>query len=350
MPQLPDTLKARDLILKYGVNSACYQIVNENISKYYPSNGQSLIGYVKYHGVHVVATEPIAPEAYIKEATTQFQNSHINTCYFGASKEFAQTLAQLGPTTAICIGSQPCWNLQQWNETILAIPSLREQFRRARAKGVTVRELTTDEAQSHPQLQEVLQTWLKNRRFSPLHFLVEFDTLDFLLDRRIFIAEREDQIIAWLNLCPIPQRKGWLTEQFPRLPSAPNGTMELLLHSAAQTLADEGHQFLTMGLVPLSSIALESQKPAWLQAAFLWARAHGKRFYTFQGLENFKSKFRPHSWEPLYAAVPENSFRPQHLIAIARAFTQDPLLPTLLKGAYRSIRQEVRWLRHKINS
>ncbi|MFM9873236.1 MAG: phosphatidylglycerol lysyltransferase domain-containing protein [Fimbriimonadaceae bacterium] len=344
MPQSPDTLKARELILKYGVNSACYQIVNDNITKFFPPTGESLVGFVKYHGIHVVATEPIGPISNIKEATTHFQQSHANACYFGASQEFTQVLAQLGPATEICIGSQPCWNLQSWNDTILVIPSLREQFRRARAKGVTIRELTTEEAQSHPQLQEVLQTWLKNRRFSPLHFLVEFDTLDFLLDRRIFVAERDGKIQAWLNLCPIPKRKGWLTEQFPRIPSAPNGTMELLLHTAAQSLASEGHEFLTMGLVPLSNIAIESPKPPWLQWAFLWARAHGKRFYNFQGLENFKSKFRPHHWEPLYAAVLEKSFRPQHLIAIARAFTQDPLIPTLLKGAYRSICKEVKWI------
>ncbi len=341
----PDNLAAREIILKFGLNAASYQIVNSQITKFFPKNGVSVIGYVKYYGVQIVATEPVAPPPFLKEVTAQFLKSHPDSCFFGATKQFTETLSQLTNPTAVCIGSQPCWDLQKWDETVLAVPSNREQFRRARAKGVTIRELTKEEIKTNSQLKDVLKIWLAHRRFSPLHFLVESNTLDFVFDRRIFVAEYQGKILAWLNLCPIPQRKGWLTEQFPRLPDAPNGTVDFLLHTAAQQLAREGHQFLTMGLVPISKAALLHPKPIWLQWVFRWVKAHGNRFYNFDGLENYKSKFRPHSWELLYAVAPQPKFRFKHLLAIARAFTQDPLIPTLLKGAIRSLKQEANWLK-----
>lgn len=344
MPASPETLRARDLILRFGRNSACYQVVNRSVNKWFSKDGAAVVGSVECYGHHVVATEPISPFPVL--TAKEFEVGR-RVCYFGVGREFVNRRMRGSQCNAVPIGSQPVWELDRWHETVVGVASLREQFRRARAKGVTIRELSTQEAESHPQLKRVLAEWLKGRRFSPLHFLVEFDTLDFLPDRRTFVAERHGEVVAWLNLCPIPQRNGWLTEQFPRLKSAPNGTMELLMHTAATTLAAEGSDFLTMGLVPLSSESIATPKPPWLQAVLLWTRAHGDRFYNFDGLEKFKSKFRPHHWEELYALVNEARFRPIHLLAISRAFTEEPLISALAKGAYRSVRQEFRWMRNR---
>ena len=40
-----------------------------------------------------------------------------------------------------------------------------------------------------------------------------------------------------------------------------------------------------------------------------WVRAHGKRFYNFEGLEAFKSKFRPDGWEPIARTKQQISMR-----------------------------------------
>ncbi|MBL8067570.1 MAG: DUF2156 domain-containing protein [Armatimonadetes bacterium] len=341
MAHTSDSLRAARLVMRFGRNSACYQIVNGSIRKWFSGDGLTVIGYVRFFGIEVVATEPVSPFPML--AAKKFEQGR-SVCYFGAEEYFVARRRASNPCAVVPIGSQPVWELARWKQTVSAVPSLREQFRRAKAKRVQVRELPIEECQTHTQLRAVLDEWLKDRRFSPLHFLVESDTLDFLPDRRIFVAEIEGQVVAWLNLCPIPKRNGWLTEQFPRRKSAPNGTMELLMNTAAEKLAEEGAGLLTMGLVPLSTNSVASPKPAWLQAVFLWTRAHGNRFYNFDGLERFKSKFRPHHWEDLYAVVNDDRFRIRHLAAISRAFTEQPLSIALAKGAVRSLRQEFRWM------
>ena len=51
-----------------------------------------------------------------------------------------------------------------------------------------------------------------------------------------------------------------------------------------------------------------------------WIRAHGRRFYDFQGLEQFKSKFQPVAWDPIYAVAYGRRVKLRTFYAIAGAF------------------------------
>lgn len=310
-----------------------------------------MIGYVDHFGIRVVAGNPVCPRGELQDVLLEFfeecKRDKKHPCFFAGIPPLIEVCEGIRPSAHIAIGTQPCWNLADWNKTITTHPSLKEQLRRSRAKGVTVREYSTKEAENHPGLKAVLESWLADRGLPPLHFLVEPQTLNYLVDRRTFVAEQNGALIAFLNLCPIATRKGWLTEQFPRLPSAPNGTVELMLHTAALQLAAEGFELLTMGLIPFSSTVMKSHLPNWLKVTATWARAHGRRFYNFNGLENFKSKFHPHVWETVYAVVPEPHIKPIHIAAIAQAFADEPLPQSITKSLLRAIRQEYRWLAHK---
>jgi phosphatidylglycerol lysyltransferase len=62
------------------------------------------------------------------------------------------------------------------------------------------------------------------------------------------------------------------------------------------------------------------QNPLWLRLVLAWARAHGRRFWNFDGLEAFKAKFQPEEWEPIFAIANCSRFTPRLLLGIARAF------------------------------
>jgi hypothetical protein len=61
-------------------------------------------------------------------------------------------------------------------------------------------------------------------------------------------------------------------------------------------------------------------------------------------LDEFKSKFHPEEWEPIYAVSKEPKFSFRTLYAIAAAFTDGPPAVAVLKGLVRAARQELRWL------
>jgi phosphatidylglycerol lysyltransferase len=250
------------------------------------------------------------------------------------------------------LGAQPAWNPSRWQAVIRRHSSLRAQLNRARNKSVTIVEYEAQVAMISADLRRVLSTWLESRRLPPLHFLVEPATLERLADRRIFVARRdeaatEDRVVAFAVLSPVPARNGWLVEQFPRLPGAPNGTVELLLSSAVGAIAESGAQYVTLGLAPLArrDSITHWDEPRWLRTALKFAALHGNRFYNFRGLESFKSKFEPETWEPVYAIENSPRFSMKALYAIAGAFASRSPVRLFTSAMVRAAAQEIRWLR-----
>lgn len=348
MKRIKDLTKVRQLVLQYGWNATAYQLLNPGIRHWFAPGGNAVVGYVAWRGVYVVAGAPVCAPEDLDAVTRRFE-AHAarfgkRVCYFGAAGRMMKLGEDKQRYSSVVLGAQPVWEPKGWGEIVAGHASLRAQINRARNKGLSVREWPVEEAHNHPELRRLLAEWLRTRGLPSLHFLVEPQTLSTLFDRRIFVAEQHGTPVGFLVASPIPRRNGWLTEQFVRGKAAPNGTIDLLMDTVIRTVAAEGAEYITMGLVPLSQRGLANEEnPFWLALTLRWIRAHGRRFYNFDGLETFKSKFRPHRWEPIWVISRENQFSPGTLWAIAGAFGRQPPARLLLRGLFRALGQEYIW-------
>jgi len=301
--------------------------------------------------MRIVAGAPVCSVDRLPTVISEFESEARQcgerVCYFGAEGRLEQALPDSPAHSRALLGAQPAWNPSTWEKAVASHKSLRAQLNRARNKGVSVVEYSPSEAEGSAALREVLKQWLERRGLPPLHFLVEPDTLDRLIDRRVFVAlDKEKDPVAFAVLSPIAARNGWLVEQFPRIHHAPNGTIELLLTTAVKAIASDGATYVTLGLAPLARrdrIPHENE-PAWLRAALSFATLHGKRFYNFGGLEAFKTKFDPEVWEPIYAIESAPGFTPRALYAIAGAFASRSPVLLVLEAIAKAVRQELKWL------
>lgn len=350
--------RAHALVMRYGWNATAYQIVNPGIDHWFSAEGDAVVGYVACAGIWVVAGAPVSSPERLGEVVGQFESSAAahghGVCYFGAEGRLEGFLRGSSTHSMALLGTQPAWHPASWIEKASSYSSLRAQFHRAENKGVTVREWSEEEATSSPRLRNVLDRWLAGRGLPPLHFLVEHSTLERLGDRRVFVATRSvdhgkerDQVLAFAMLSPVPARNGWLVEQFPRVPDAPNGTIELLLREAVNAILADGAAYLTLGLAPLAmrDVIPHEAEPRWLKLALRLTGAHGNRFYNFAGLEQFKAKFQPDMWEPVYAIQRGSSVTPRALYAIAGAFAQEPPIALVARAIVKAIGQEISWLK-----
>ena len=348
-----DKERARELILQFGWNTTCYQILNPGIDLWFSNKGDAVIGFVLRAGVRVVAGAPICALERLPEVLDEWhadaESGHNRVCYFGAEDRLGEALSKKRGYSTVVLGAQPEWAPQAFTKAVQETPSLRYQLNRATHKGIIVKEWPPERARGHEGLRRCLNEWLTTRGLPTLHFLVEPDTLDCLLDRRLFVAERNGEPVGFVVLAPVPNRNGWLTEQFVRGFQAPNGTVELALANAIQQVQAESG-FLTMGIVPLSShgFSASNVNPAWLRFLMRWFRAHGRRFYNFDGLDSFKSKFMPDRWEPIYAISKEPKFSFRTLYAIAAAFSDGPVILAGFKGVRRAIKQELTWAKERL--
>lgn len=272
--------------MRHGWNASAYQILNPGLRLWFAERGDAVAGYASFHDTWVIAGAPVCAEWRLDAVSRELERSAsmlgARVVYFAAGGRLARSLER-DRHHVLRVGAQPTWNATSWSTIVRQKASLRAQLNRARNKGVVVTEWPARIAERSGTLEQVRARWLSARGLPPLHFMTESDTLGDLRDRRVFVAERGSQgVVAFLVATPVPARDGWLIEQWPRLRSAPNGTMQLLVDAAM--------------------------------------RAHGRRFYNFRGLEAFKASFEPADWEPLYVATREPKLTLTDLRAIAGVF------------------------------
>lgn len=343
-----EIVRARRLVLRYGWNATAYQLLNPGMRLWFSADGEAVVGYVHAHGYRVAGGVPVCASERLADAAAEFAEDTARVgrrlCWFGAQDRFLKKTAVADRRSVLMIGSQPSWDARRWRETVSGKASLRAQFARARNKGIHVEEWSGEAAGENEALRQCLRSWLQTRGLPPMHFLVEWDLLPRLYNRRLFVAEREGGPVGYLIASPIPLRDGWLVEQIVRGRAAPNGAVELLLDSAIETLAREGAQYVTLGLAPLSQAVAPSSPPPWpVRGLLAWTRAHGRRFYNFRGLERFKAKFLPTRWETIYAVAEGRPISLDTLYAITGAFGGTSPVVFLGRALLRDAVREVRW-------
>jgi phosphatidylglycerol lysyltransferase len=340
--------RARALVLTHGHNPTAYQILNPGIECWFGAAGDAVVGYVDRPGVRVVAGNPICPRERLAEVTAEFEVATARTgrrvCYLGADEALDRVCRDSSRHARIVVGAQPVVNPQHWSHTVREHTSLRAQLNRARNKSVVVDQWFAEHATDHPELRRCLEEWLDARGLPPLHFLVEPETLGNLHDRCIFVAHEDGRVIGFLVASPVG-RRGWHLEQMIRGRRAPNGTMELLMDAAMRRFASRRDTYVALGAAPLSDRAADGTSPPPLIRGLLaWQRAHARRFYNFQGLEHFKAKFWPDTWEPVLAISGEQEFSVGTLYAIAGAYSGRSPVAMLFPALGRALLQELRWI------
>lgn len=317
------------LLWRHGRAGTAFQVLSPGLAHWFDGD-RGLVAYADTGGAWVAAGEPIAaPEDAVGVA------AHFVVAAAAAGKRacFFATEGVLASSPSLrrwLVGEQPVWDPRLWAAHVGTHRSLREQLRRARAKGVAIREVTSDtlpgDRALRRQLAAVVRRWLASRTMPPMHFMVEVAPLRYLEHRRLLVAERDGHVVGLLSLAPVPARRGWLFEHLLRDPGAPNGTSESLVDAAMRMMADEHATWATLGLAPLAG-----DIPRWLRGI----RAVSRPLFNFEGLAAFKRKLRPQYWEPIYLAFPVNRSGLVALVDGLRAFAGGSLWRFGLRAALR---------------
>lgn len=314
------------LLKRHGEEATAFQVL-ESSYRYFFADDDACIAYVEVGAAWVAAGSPIAAPSARATALSAFltaARAQRKRVHFFATEQPLPTLR------ALAIGEQPVWDPQRWVSRLGRLRSLREQLRRARAKGVRVRALSSDELEAPAQrmrLTRVAERWLDSRTMAPMGFLVQVEPFRFSSERRCFVAEVAGSLVGFAAVIPVPGRNGWFLEDLVRDPKAPNGTSELLVDAVMRWAASEGCNWLTLGLAPLSgSVPGPLAKIRELCAPL----------YDFSGLRAYKAKLRPDSWQPIYLCSPPNVSAFVALYDSLHAFANGSFarfgLRTLLRG------------------
>jgi phosphatidylglycerol lysyltransferase len=311
------------LIKEHGWNATSFQTLESHF-QYWFDVPEACVAYVDTGSAWVAAGAPLGPTDALAAVARRFveagRRQGRRVCFFGTERRFVE-LSDFG---ALVMGSQPSWDPAAWPDTVQETSSLREQLRRARAKGVAVRAVEASvfahSGALRDEIEAVLSRWQAMHPLPPMRFLVAAEPFGRVGEKRFWVAEWQGRVVGFLAAVPIYQRSGWLLEDLFRDPQAPNGTVELLVDAAMRCAHEEELQYVTLGMAPLSG-------PVGILLRI--ARRFGNSLYDFDGLRRFKLKLRPTGWTPIFLSVPQGAGRALAVYDVMEAFA-DGSIPRFL--------------------
>ena len=153
-----------------------------------------------------------------------------------------------------------------------------------------------------PEMRRISDQWLAAKALREKGFsLGRFDQ-DYLQHFPMATVRVGTRLVAFANLWAAPAG-GELAIDIMRYGSdAPRGVMTYLFVELMLWGRARGYTTFNLGMAPLAGLENRALAPLWNRVGALLFR-HGKHFYNFEGLREYKSRFDP-VWRPRYLASP----------------------------------------------
>jgi phosphatidylglycerol lysyltransferase len=162
-----------------------------------------------------------------------------------------------------------------------------------------------------PVLRSISDEWLASKNAREKGFsLGQFDDA-YLKRNPVAVLRLDGRVVAFASMWVGVNRQEFSADLMRYSSTAPSGAMDCLFANLLLWGRQEGYEYMSLGMAPLSGLEGRRLAPLWHKlgdALF----DHGERFYNFRGLYEFKEKFAP-EWEPRYLAVKSARHLPRAL-------------------------------------
>lgn len=178
---------------------------------------------------------------------------------------------------------------------------LRSELRAAAKLGCVVEVLNPEDVRPIlPELREVSDAWLAARKVREKSFsLGAFDD-EYVARFPVAVSRRHGQIIAFASLWASGGRGEVKVDLMRRRSDTPRTVMSQLFVESMLWAQAHNYSTFSLGMAPLSGLCTEEAAPFW-ECVGHFLHSHGESFYNFQGLRQFKVRFKP-DWQPRYIA------------------------------------------------
>lgn len=297
---------------------APFQLLEDKAWCFAP-NGEAFVGYALAGSTAIALGGPIGrPDAH-GPALDAFLNLCDRSGWTPAFHQLDESEADLVRSRelkALKIGEEAVLAVGDFDVSGRSFKSVRSSLNRATREGIRVEELERPiSGQVMDELRSVSDAWLGSSGHRERGFtLGRFDP-DYLHETVVLAARDADgRMVAFANLLPSYAGTVGNFDLMRRVPTAVNGTMELLFVAMIERFRDEGLDGMSLGLAPLANLEGDSATDLILGAV----RSMGGRAFNFAGLFEFKDKWRPR-WEPRYLGYRTAAELPLVAAAVVRA-------------------------------
>jgi len=164
-------------------------------------------------------------------------------------------------------------------------------------------------------LHGVSDAWLAARKQKEKGFSLGFWSDDYVRQTDVGVVRFNGEIVAFANVWRGANKREATVDLMRVRSDAIAGVMDLLFIGLMERSKADGYRWFNLGMAPLSGLSQHRLAPLWSRVAS-WFFRHGDRFYKFEGLRSFKSKFHP-EWRSKYLAYPQGRLLPPIVVDVA---------------------------------
>ncbi len=179
---------------------------------------------------------------------------------------------------------------------------LRYALKRGERDGLEFEFLPPERLAPHMNdLAGISERWLEFRGGEEKGFSVAAFEPNYIARQHVALLRERGRAVAFVSVM-MTRSGGEATVGLMRSSGVQSPVaMEFLITNLILALTTRGLESLSLGAAPLAGVRAAPLSSRWNRlASLIWK--HGDRFYNFQGLRGFKSKFNP-TWEPRYFAA-----------------------------------------------
>jgi phosphatidylglycerol lysyltransferase len=277
----------------------------------------------------VALGDPVGPEDRLSTVIRLF----LERCHdFGGVPVFYEVTpthlhryADFGPTF-VKLGEEAKVDLQAFTLEGGQAAKLRQALRRLERERCTFRMIEPPHVpEIMRELRAVSDEWLAEKSAAEKGFSLGYFDEAYLLRFPVAVIEQGNRIQAFANVWPGAGGVEVSIDLMRHRRDAPNGVMEALFVHLMLWGKQQGYQWFSLGMAPLSGFEQSAVASLWNRLG-VFVFEHGESLYNFQGLRAYKEKFNP-VWEPRYLACPGGLRLPRILADVS----------ALVAGGYRRI-------------
>lgn len=321
------------LLRTHGDSTVAAFALDADADYFFSDNGRAVIAYRFESDVLLAIGDPIGPReewaALLVDFARFCERSDWAFAFFQARDVHLDAYRAMG-WSALHIGEDPVLDAAAFTLEGAAVGDVRRAVHKAERAGLEVRMFGAAGPAFDPEhadhallgeLRTISDAWLADRaggekgfcmgRFEPARLAHTWLAVAWNPQ-----ASRVEGFVTWE---PIWARRGWALDLMRRRQDSAPGTMELLIARSIEAARARGEAMLSLSLSALAHVGepAAADAPA-VERTRARLRRHLARFYDFEGLLRWKSKFAPR-FEDRYLVYAGPFALPRVGLALVRA-------------------------------
>ena len=302
-----DIQHARTLLHLYGKNPCSYLTLEEDKTLYFGKRVDGVIPYGTVDDTVIVNGDPICADENFGTLLAEFrefcQKSAYKLFFLGLTDDYLEEYKKQG-FGIVKAGEEARFKLADYEIYGKKGAKMRMNINHATKAGITIKEYRIGE-QRDPEIEagltRVSDEWLSEKKSGLLTFTMGTVGLDNPMDRRYFYAQTEaGKIVAFVVFVPFMAGNGYMADVTRHGNDAPGGVMETIIYQAFQAFKEEGIEYGSLGVAPLTGLDEKSANPIEKLLRFIYDNLNA--CYGFRDLYRAKEKYSPTEWVPSYYA------------------------------------------------